>query len=63
MGPIVEGRFRQALGTANGDFTVFVQRPISAMMVAATVLLIGLAVWQATRRSSLPPAVEEHGHY
>jgi putative tricarboxylic transport membrane protein len=63
MGPIVEGRFRQALGTANGDFTVFVQRPISAAMVAATALLIGLAIWQAARRSSLPPTVKEHGHY
>ena len=63
MGPIVEGRFRQALGTANGDFTVFVQRPISATMVAATVLLVGFAIWQASQRKSLPEAVEEHGHY
>jgi putative tricarboxylic transport membrane protein len=63
MGPIVEGRFRQALGTANGDLTVFVQRPISAAMVAATVIFIGLAIWQAARRSSLPPIVKEHGHY
>jgi putative tricarboxylic transport membrane protein len=63
MGPIVEGRFRQALGTANGDFTVFVQRPISATMVAAIVLLIGFTIWQATRRKHLPKAVEDYGHY
>ncbi|MBK8458353.1 MAG: tripartite tricarboxylate transporter permease [Phyllobacteriaceae bacterium] len=44
MGPIVEGRFRQALGTANGDFSVFVARPISAAMVIAIVVLIGLAI-------------------
>lgn len=44
MGPIVEGRFRQALGTANGDFSVFVARPISAIMVIAMIVLIGMAI-------------------
>jgi putative tricarboxylic transport membrane protein len=63
MGPIVEGRFRQALGTANGDFTVFVQRPISTAMVIAIVLLLGLTVWQAARRKAVPKAVREHGHF
>jgi putative tricarboxylic transport membrane protein len=42
MGPIVEGRMRQALGGANGDLTIFVTRPISAIMVAAIALLIVL---------------------
>jgi putative tricarboxylic transport membrane protein len=49
MGPIVEGRFRQALGTANGNFGVFIERPISATMVAAIVILISLAVWTSMR--------------
>jgi putative tricarboxylic transport membrane protein len=40
MGPILEGRMRQALGTANGDLTIFVTRPISAILVAAMALLI-----------------------
>ena len=40
MGPIVEGRMRQALGGANGDLTIFVSRPISAIMVAALAILI-----------------------
>jgi putative tricarboxylic transport membrane protein len=40
MGPILEGRFRQAMGGANGDLTIFVSRPISAIMVAAMALLI-----------------------
>jgi putative tricarboxylic transport membrane protein len=40
MGPIVEGRMRQALGGANGDLSIFVTRPISAVMVAAIALLI-----------------------
>jgi putative tricarboxylic transport membrane protein len=49
MGPIVEGRFRQALGTANGNFGVFIERPISATMVAAIFILIGLALWTSLR--------------
>ena len=40
MGPILEGRMRQALGTANGDLTIFVTRPISAIILAALVLLV-----------------------
>jgi putative tricarboxylic transport membrane protein len=40
MGPILEGRMRQALGTANGDLTIFVTRPISAIMVGAIVVLL-----------------------
>jgi putative tricarboxylic transport membrane protein len=63
MGPIVEGRFRQALGTANGDLSVFVQRPISMIMVGAIVVLVGLSVWQAVRRKAVPRIVREHGHY
>lgn len=40
MGPIVEGRMRQALGGSNGDFTIFLTRPISAVITAALALLI-----------------------
>lgn len=40
MGPILENRLRQALGGANGDLSIFVTRPISALMVAAMALLI-----------------------
>jgi putative tricarboxylic transport membrane protein len=44
MGPIVEGRVRQALGGANGDLSIFVSRPISAVIVGALALLIVLSV-------------------
>jgi putative tricarboxylic transport membrane protein len=40
MGPILEGRMRQALGGANGDLTIFVTRPISAIMVGAIAVLL-----------------------
>lgn len=44
MGPILEGRIRQALGGANGDPMIFISRPISAIMVGAMVLLIGFTI-------------------
>jgi putative tricarboxylic transport membrane protein len=50
MGPIVEGRVRQALGGANGDFTIFVTRPISAIIVALLAALILFTLIGAWRR-------------
>jgi putative tricarboxylic transport membrane protein len=44
MGPIVEARVRQALGGSSGDFSVFVTRPISAVLVGALTLLILLSI-------------------
>ncbi|MFI0396451.1 tripartite tricarboxylate transporter permease [Paracoccus jiaweipingae] len=49
LGPLIETNLRRALLLARGDLTVFVQRPISAVFVAATALLIALAVVQAAR--------------
>ncbi|MGV8952140.1 MAG: tripartite tricarboxylate transporter permease, partial [Cypionkella sp.] len=43
-GPIVEARVRQALGGSSGDFSVFVTRPISAVLVGALALLILLSI-------------------
>ena len=45
LGPIFEGRLRQALGTAGGDPAIFIERPYSAgligiMIVAAIALVI-----------------------
>jgi putative tricarboxylic transport membrane protein len=52
MGPILENRFRQAVGGHDGDLTVFVTRPISAIMVAGMALLIifTLRGWLRGRR-------------
>jgi putative tricarboxylic transport membrane protein len=44
MGPILENRFRQAVGGANGDLGIFVSRPISAIMVIAMLLLIVFSI-------------------
>ncbi|MCB1408520.1 MAG: tripartite tricarboxylate transporter permease [Rhodobacteraceae bacterium] len=40
LGPILEARTRQALGTAGGDLTIFVTRPISAILLAVMLALI-----------------------
>jgi len=40
LGPILEARTRQALGTAGGDLSIFVTRPISAILLAVMVALV-----------------------
>jgi len=52
MGPILEGRLRQALGGANGDLTIFITRPISAVMVAAMALMVVMTFrgWLKSRK-------------
>lgn len=49
MGPILENRFRQAVGGAGGDMSIFVTRPISAVMLGALVLLLVFTVRGALR--------------
>ena len=51
LGPILESRIRQSLGISSGDLTIFVTRPISAVLLfAIAALLAGTAV-AALRRS------------
>ena len=45
LGPVFVGRFRQAMGTASGDLTIFVTRPISLILVALIVLSIAGFAW------------------
>lgn len=40
MGPILENRFRQAVGGAAGDLSIFVTRPISAIMLGGLCVLL-----------------------
>ena len=62
MGPIVEGRMRQALGGANGDLTIFVSRPISAIMVAALATLIVFTFRGWIKRRNARDADTQYGH-
>jgi TctA family transporter len=42
MGDTLEATLRQTLGRSEGSFMPFIERPISAVLVATTVLLL---VW------------------
>ena len=44
LGPLLEDNFRRAMLVYRGDFTIFATRPISGVLLAATVLLIALSV-------------------
>lgn len=45
LGTIFETNLRRALMYSNGDWSTFVTRPISAVMLAAAVLLLGYSLW------------------
>ncbi|WP_432697870.1 tripartite tricarboxylate transporter permease [Marinobacterium sp. YM272] len=51
LGPILETRIRQALGGSNGDFTIFVERPISLVMLIIMVLLIGASIFNFRKKA------------
>jgi putative tricarboxylic transport membrane protein len=40
LGPLAESQFRKALAISQGDPSVFVTHPISATLLALTVLLV-----------------------
>ncbi len=55
LGPIFETNFRGAMELSAGDMTVFVQSPISATILAITVLLVlspSLKAWYQKRKQS-----------
>lgn len=49
LGPIVEKRARQSIGSAGGDLMVFIERPISAILLATILILIIASVVRAAR--------------
>jgi putative tricarboxylic transport membrane protein len=47
LGPLAEQQFRRALAISQGDLTVFVAHPISATVLAITVLILfGPPIWR-----------------
>ncbi len=54
LGPIFESRFRQALGGANGDLTIFFTRPISLGLI--TIMIITVAAFVIGQRRQAKPA-------
>ena len=45
LGPMVEEYFRRALLLSRGDMMVFLNRPISAVFIACSALLISLQIF------------------
>ncbi len=51
LGPLVNSSFRRALQSTHGDFSIFVTRPISLVLVIAIVLLVATqsGLWELVR--------------
>lgn len=50
LGPMLEEQFRRTLLLSDGDFTVFLTRPLSAALIGVTVLLLVLMALPSLRR-------------
>jgi TctA family transporter len=57
LGPLMEENLRRALLISRGDFAVFIDRPICAVIMALTAMLLVWAVYDANRKQ-LRPALE-----
>ncbi|WP_172293691.1 tripartite tricarboxylate transporter permease [Pseudoruegeria sp. HB172150] len=54
LGPLIETNLRRALLLSRGDLLVFFERPISAVFLSATILLIGWGVFTSLRKIRRP---------
>lgn len=52
LGPLIETNLRRALLISRGDMMVFLERPIAAVFVVATLLLLTRSAWTALVRRS-----------
>jgi putative tricarboxylic transport membrane protein len=52
LGPLAEQHFRRALAISQGDPSVFVSRPIAAVLLAAAVLVLASPIVFARRREA-----------
>ena len=50
LGPIMERYFRQGIGAAGGDLTIFVTRPVSLVFLIVIILLIAHSIRRAISR-------------
>ena len=50
LGPMLEENFRRSLAVSGGDYMIFLQRPISATLLAAAVLLLVFVLLPGVRR-------------
>jgi len=61
LGPLFETAFRQSMSMGGGDLTVFFRRPISAVLVGASVLLLVTALFPkiGRKRKEIAEKLEE----
>ena len=57
LGPLLEDNFRRTMLLYSGDFTIFLTRPISAVLVACSAFLIIFSIWSSysVRRKTVQP--------
>ena len=58
LGPLIEQHFRRALLFSRGDYTTFIDRPISAAFLVACVLLLLVMAVPAIKRWSARGAAQ-----
>jgi TctA family transporter len=61
LGPMMEEHFRRAMIISRGSFSIFIERPLSAAFLAATVVMLAWAIWsgrKAARREAVAAAAE-----
>jgi len=51
LGPLMEEHLRRSLLLSRGDWSVFIERPISGSLLACCVALLLWTIWSAVRRS------------
>jgi putative tricarboxylic transport membrane protein len=51
LGPMMEENLRRALLLSRGDFSTLVTRPLSASLLVATVVMIGIVALPAIRKT------------
>lgn len=52
LGPLMEENFRRSLLLSRGDMMTFLERPISAIVMALTALLLLWSIWSSLRKAS-----------
>ena len=50
LGPLMEEHFRRAMAISQGSFSTFIERPISATIIALTAAMFLFSLWQALRK-------------
>jgi putative tricarboxylic transport membrane protein len=61
LGPMLEMALRQSLAMSNGNFSIFMTRPLSAVVIAAAILLVAspLLPWVGQHRMKMTEEIRD----